>query len=295
MKFSLATTYIGILFLLPFTVFASQNVSISATVGSDGNAVVSAGGAGVTSIPLTPAPAKVSLSGRAYPLSHVTVLRNGIPAATTVAGPDAKFSVTVGDLAAGVYTFSLYSEDNDGVRSDSFTISVSISSGTETTISGVFLSPTISLSQTELTPGDTLTVFGQTVPGSTVTVKVSSADPHFYTARADSSGAYLYNVDTSILAVGDHEAAAKAAVADTGEISSFSQVVRFAVGKSAVQKEKERCTSEDYNCDGRVSLVDFSILSYYYKRTDVPKDIDLNSDGKITLIDFSILAYYWTG
>ena len=52
----------------------------------------------------------------------------------------------------------------------------------------------------------------------------------------------------------------------------------------------------DLNCDGRVNIIDFSIMAYWYnKKTTPPTKIDLNGDGKITLIDFSIMAFYWTG
>lgn len=52
----------------------------------------------------------------------------------------------------------------------------------------------------------------------------------------------------------------------------------------------------DINCDGKVNLIDFSIMAYWYKlRSAPPANVDLNGDGKIRLVDFSILAYHWTG
>ncbi len=56
----------------------------------------------------------------------------------------------------------------------------------------------------------------------------------------------------------------------------------------------------DLNCDGRVSLVDFSIAAYWYKKplstafSEIEAD-RLNGDGRIDLVDFSIMAFYWTG
>lgn len=49
----------------------------------------------------------------------------------------------------------------------------------------------------------------------------------------------------------------------------------------------------DLNCDGRVNLVDLSILFYNW---DIPKNIraDLNNDKRVNIIDFSILLFYWT-
>lgn len=53
----------------------------------------------------------------------------------------------------------------------------------------------------------------------------------------------------------------------------------------------------DINGDGKVSLADFSILAYWFKRPlteqALSSGVDLNHDGKVTLADFSIMAYYW--
>lgn len=51
----------------------------------------------------------------------------------------------------------------------------------------------------------------------------------------------------------------------------------------------------DPNKDGRVDLIDFSILIFWFEKDNVPPHIDCNADGIADLIDFSIMAYYWTG
>ncbi len=50
----------------------------------------------------------------------------------------------------------------------------------------------------------------------------------------------------------------------------------------------------DFSGDGRVDLVDFSILLYNW---GIPKrkEADINGDLRIDLIDFSIMLYWWTG
>ncbi|MEI6057632.1 MAG: dockerin type I domain-containing protein, partial [bacterium] len=51
----------------------------------------------------------------------------------------------------------------------------------------------------------------------------------------------------------------------------------------------------DFNCDGKINSIDFSILLYFWK-TKPPfanKYVDLNNDGKIDSTDFSILLYNW--
>jgi hypothetical protein len=49
----------------------------------------------------------------------------------------------------------------------------------------------------------------------------------------------------------------------------------------------------DYNCDGLVNIVDFSVLIYWFDKTSVPPSIDLTDDGRVDLRDFSVMAYYW--
>jgi hypothetical protein len=52
--------------------------------------------------------------------------------------------------------------------------------------------------------------------------------------------------------------------------------------------------SSDLNKDGKIDLIDFSVLAYWYGRMRAPASVDLSGDGTIDLSDFSILAYYWT-
>ena len=51
----------------------------------------------------------------------------------------------------------------------------------------------------------------------------------------------------------------------------------------------------DFNCDGNVNAIDFSILLYFWgsKPPFSNPYVDLNKDGKIDATDFSILLYYW--
>lgn len=51
----------------------------------------------------------------------------------------------------------------------------------------------------------------------------------------------------------------------------------------------------DLNHDGKIEIVDFSILFYWFFKANPPPTVDFNLDGKVTIIDFSILIFYWTG
>lgn len=259
---------------------------------ADCGACSSGGGGGGSSYvaPVTSA----TFSGRAYPISSVTLLKDAQIAATTIAGADANFQITLSGLSAGNYIFSVYSEDNKGNRSSLLTFPVSVTSGAATQVSGIFIAPTIAVDKSEVKRGDNIAIFGQSVSGGEIIISINSDEEFFGKVKADVGGAYLYNFDTSALVIGQHLTKSKAAL--DGAISSFGKVVSFAVGEKnvAAEPEKEELKGE-LNNDGRVNLIDFSIVAYWYKRPNPPAKVDLNGDGKINLVDFSIMAYYWTG
>ena len=257
------------------------------------------GGVGGSSY-VAPVTTNVVFSGRAYPKSTVTLLKDAQIAATTVAGADANFQMSLSGLSGGNYIFSVYGEDYKGVRSSLLTFPVSVTSGATTNVSGIFIAPTIAVDKSEVKKGDNIAIFGQSSPNSEITISINSEEEFFSKIKSDASGAYLYNFDTSPLEIAQHFTKSKASL--NGEITSFSAVIGFAVGTRNVlaQPQTKTFTKGDLNNDGRVNLVDFSIAAYWYKRTlsteFKPIEIErLNGDGKIDLVDSSIMAYYWTG
>ena len=62
-----------------------------------------------------------------------------------------------------------------------------------------------------------------------------------------------------------------------------------------LDRDRKEALCSDFNGDGKVELIDFSILIFWFERADVPAAMDCNADGKADLVDFSIMAYYWTG
>ena len=242
----------------------------------------------------------VKFKGYAYPLNDVIVLKDGQLIAGTIAGPDAQFSISLTSLSPGTYNFAVYGEDSEGRRSSLFTFNVYITQGAVTTISGIFITPTISTDKSQVRRGDNISIFGQTTPDSDVTIAVNSDDPQFGYVSSNEEGVYFHDFDSSVLELGDHSAKSKTTL--DNQISEFGRSVAFVVGNANIVREGEdedeggcSAAAADVNCDVKVNLVDFSIAAYWYKRSDVPSNVDLNNDGKVDLIDFSIMAYYWTG
>ncbi len=254
------------------------------------------GGGGGSSAPQT----GVIFSGRAYPLSNVSVLEDGQLAVTTIADPNANFNISLLGLSAGNYTFSVYGEDSEGRRSSLFSFPVFITYGVVTNIGGIFIAPTIAVDKSEVKKGDNIAIFGQSASQANIIISVHSAQEVFATTSSDKNGIYLYNFDTSQIDYGEHNTQSKAAVDDS--ISDYSDSVAFNVGTENITAPvSKQCPMKgDLNGDCKVDLVDFSIAAYWYKQplSDAFKKIEkaeLNGDGKVDLVDFSIMAYYWTG
>ncbi len=265
----------------------TDNVIISAQV--NGAPPNNGGGGGDNS------PTEVKFSGMAYPSSKVFILKDSVVVATTIADPDAKFAVTLSNLASGSYSFSVYGEDDEARKSTAYSFPVFVTSGTTITIGGIFLSPTIDVDKLEVRKGEPIAIFGSSAPNAEVSIVVHSETEHIKRVMTDESGTYFLRFDSAPLEYGNH-ITKSAAIADTN-VSLFSNSAAFRVGENTILKKPGACPllRGDLNCDGHVNLVDFSIMAFWYKKNSFPEKVDLNGDGAITLVDFSIMAYNWTG
>jgi hypothetical protein len=266
-------------FSIAQTVSSSLKVNVSATVVGD-----------PPEVPDT----VVRFIGRAYPGADVTLRQNGSVLATIQADPQANFDVSK-IIAPGTYTFTIFAEDSDGTIGRDFNITLSLTEGATTTITGIFLGPTISTNKAVVQVGDTINVLGYTVPSSTVTITINSHNTLSIAANADSSGAYLEQFigGQGDLHIGDHTARSKSTAPDNA-LSENSETVAFTVGDTA-----DDCAGKlpgDINCDGFVNLVDFSIFLFYWQQTNPAEPrADINSDNVVNVTDFSIMLFNWTG
>lgn len=267
--------------------------------GGGGGGGSGGGGGGGGGYNPPPVSTVINFKGKAYPKSIVTLLKDAQIVATTISDENADFSLSLSNVTAGSYIFSVYSEDKEGNRSSLLTFPLSITTGITANVQSILISPTINTDKIEVKKGDIIKIFGQSAPNSEITIIVNSDEELYGKTKADSNGSYLYNLDTIDMAMADHLAKSRTTLENN--ISSLSKIVSFKVGTKTVLRPKTaKCMKADLNCDGRVNLIDFSIAAYWYKRnlsTDF-KTIEaerLNGDGKIDLVDFSIMAYYWTG
>jgi hypothetical protein len=222
---------------------------------------------------------------------------DGASVGSTIAADDATFDITIGGLSEGTYNFAVWGTDEEGRRSLLLSFTADVGEFTTTTTSTVFLPPTIETDLREVKQGNNINFFGQTVPGSEVTLLIESIEPIIVTALADDDGFYSFSIPTSGLTFGSHQAKASSTAGDI--VSGYGTALSFVVGTQDVPVTAT-CRKADMDCNGKVNLVDFSIAAFWYKRplSDAFKVIEadrLNADGKVDLVDFSIMAYYWTG
>lgn len=252
------------------------------------------GGGGEGGGIIAPVVTSIVFDGRAYPKSAVTLLKDAQIAATTIAGADSNFQMTLAGLSAGNYVFSIYSEDSKGIRSSLMTFPVSVTSGVTTKVSGIFIAPTIAVDKSETKRGDNIAIFGQSIPQSDIVISVNSEEEFFGKTVSDKDGIYLYNFDSSLLETGQHFTKSKASIGNQ-LVSNWSHLVSFKVGaKNIAAISQKTAIKGELNNDNHVNLVDFSILLYNW---GTPKNTkaDLSGDGKVNLTDFSMMLYYWTG
>jgi len=246
------------------------------------------GGGGGYTAPISGEIGTIILQGTAYPNSTVSIYNDGVLTTSIKAGGTAKFNVKLEKIAAGNRVIGINSVDSNGRKSITVNFNVTLGSNAIITLTDILLSPTIDLSSLRLAKGDKLRIFGQSAPVSEVNVHVASEET-VTKIVADSNGAYSMIFDTKSLAEDGHTAKSRSILEKI--VSPFSHVLQFTVGKGGVLK------TADSNKDGRVNIIDFSILLFWWGTTQ-QKGLDVadkNGDRKVNIVDFSIMLFQWTG
>ena len=238
--------------------------------------------------------ATLSIKGIAYPGVQVTILKDGAQQVVTTADQGALFSVTIQNLVASHYTFSVYATDKAGRKSASYSFPVTLSDSVLVEIDNVFLAPTIAIDNSMVKKGDPIGIFGTAAPNAQVNVHVHSSPEYIEKVNASSVGAWFKQFDTSFLELGDHITFSRQVKG--ARVTDVSQSIPFIVGDKTV-KQETLCGRSDLNCDKKVNITDLSMLLYYWKKTVDPLKVraDINKDKIVNTTDFSILLYDWTG
>lgn len=245
--------------------------------------------------------ASVTISGFTSPLAQVTTLVDGTILSTAQARTDGSYEVIAGGLERGTYTIAVYATDSAGHKSSTYTSTLSVGQGTNNTISGIIIPPTVVLSADSVDPGAALAISGESVPDATIELFVTPqgasllGDAQKYTVTVPNgsggtqTGKWSVDIDTSTMSRGTYEVRARALYLGEAE-SAFSKAIFLGIGE---EPSPDLAIRADINRDGKVNLTDFSILLSFWGTAN--DDTDINLDGTANLADFSILLFNWTG
>lgn len=251
------------------------------------------GGGGVfTGTVIAKAQTRVIILGKAYPNTTINILKDGQAIGAVQADAAADFSYETGNVTPGPTTFGFWATDGTGNRSITFTTTFQVTQNAVTTVSNVFLPPTISLAERRVAPGDIAAAAGATAPNALVSVFVGKEPAPRATASSSASGTWNAAFATAGLeSEAFHTVRAMFEQIGAGfqAKSGYSQALNLYVGTRDVGGS----ISADLNGDGKVNLVDFSILLFHWNTDHA--EADLNVDQRVNLTDFSILLFNWTG
>lgn len=281
-----------IIFSLDVTPISNTSVFTAGFIGSGGSGPYP-NGSSVLYL------SNITLSGWASPGATVTVLNEGAIVGHTAADTEGKFTFTITGLERGSYTVLAYSTDSQGRTSSSFSSTLSVTQGTDNIISNIIIPPTIELQNKDVGSNDTVTISGETIPDGLVQVSIlpqgsieSVSTGTIFSATSTASGVWSLSFPASQFAVGVYEARARV-IQSANSRSDYGAVQFLGIGQKTAVNTGACALTGDLNCDGKVNLVDFSILLSNWNTNE--SLADLNKDGSVGLPDFSILLFNWTG
>ncbi len=240
--------------------------------------------------------ASVTMQGWALPGSKVTLLRDGKIAATTQAKADGSFSGTINAIERGTYTFQSYFEDPSGLRSGSYTQTLALGSGSNNILSNIVIPPTAVLKESSINIGNTAEVSGSSILNGTIELFVQKqgvgatpASIQTFTSTTSPSGQWRIVIPGNKFQKGSYTIKARA-ILNAQARSPYGKLLFLGVGQDA---NADLSLRADINRDGKVNLIDFSIMLSHWGTSDA--DSDINQDDTVNLADFSILLFNWTG
>ncbi|USN87828.1 MAG: DUF4215 domain-containing protein [Candidatus Nomurabacteria bacterium] len=235
---------------------------------------------------------QISVTGIAYPGRTINILLDSEPVGSVRTSNSGTFDFAT-DASPGTASLSFWSTDVSGVRSITLNTTFDVTQGAITNISGIVLPPTISVANQNVNPGDIVTVTGQSAPNATIELHVNNSEL-VETGTSSADGVWSIKLDTGKLQVAEHTIKARS-ISKSGQLStpsSFSTALQLFVGV-----EGKMTTPSDLNRDGKVNLIDFSILIFWWGSDggNSSPSADINGNGKVGIEDFSILLFNWSG
>jgi len=235
---------------------------------------------------------QVTIQGKAFPNASVRILVDGDQVGTVRTNARGEFLFNTA-TDPGTTSFGFWAEDSSGTRSLTVNTTFDVTQGAVTNLNGILIPPTIRATNTQINPGTPITLSGQTMPNVAVEVRLDPGS-RTLTTTSDGFGNWSIVVDTNTLTPREYTAKPRF-IATTGTArteSPYGTALTLFVGV-----EGRATSNADLNRDGKVNLIDFSILVFWWGTAGGSSNppADINKNGNVGLEDFSILLFNWTG
>jgi len=234
----------------------------------------------------------ISVVGLAYPGRTLNILLDTQTVGNVRVGSNGRFEFTT-PASPGTASLGFWSIDSQNTKSITLNTTFDVTQGAVTNVSGIILPPTLRVQNQNVNPGDVVIVSGQAVPNARVELHVNNSE-RVSTTTSGVSGSWSISLNTGLLRVAEHTLRARSV---SGNLplttqSSFSSALQLFVG---VDGKVTR--PSDLNRDGKVNLIDFSILIFWWGTNagNSTPSADINGNGRVGIEDFSILLFNWTG
>ncbi len=248
----------------------------------------------ITSLPIVTGGKQIKYSsiffqGFTSPSAFVTLTKDEVVVATTIADRQGMFSFLLEGIPRGVYSFSLSVEDR--FSRSNLPVNFSVTAATSTTkIENILLPPTVSIRRQRVFQNGEIFISGETEPQAEVDLAFFPGNKRFTTA-ADGRGFWQVEITADQFEIGEYSFKAKSKD-KRGIESAFSQTLSLSISPAPTASG---CRGPDLNNDGLINIFDLSILLSHWEQQPQERVCeDINFDHRVDIIDFSIMLYFWT-
>lgn len=230
-------------------------------------------------------PTTITFSGKAFPGGKISVIDKQLNIETVVGqdyttGADGSFDISFVGILQALHSFGIVAKDKDGHVSQTKLFFVNTISDSLLE-KNIFLSPTITLAQGQVTRGNSVIISGYAAPGNTINLELDGILIKDMVTGAD--GSYKFAVPTGALDFGPHTIRTRQVNTLENLTSDFSISRTFVVSHLLV-------TQADLNGDEKIDIRDWSIFLSLWNDPKASRhgSVDFNNDGKVDISDFSI-------